>query len=168
MKNISNISSEEELLQLRNDWKISEAEYQDLLAAIRKSRPGETQVRDKSNSFTLLTKALRTGKEIPGPLWIALISLSVMIVLKVLFAFKVGPVILIDAALSGALLVGLYLGHKWAYVLTIVFVAIGTVSGLSKSSNNGLIILALDCLVLVPMLMCTEFFFPKITEINKQ
>jgi hypothetical protein len=37
MYNISNISSEEELLQLRNDGKLSEDEYKELLAAIRKS-----------------------------------------------------------------------------------------------------------------------------------
>jgi len=33
---MKNVSSEEELLQLRNEGKISEAEYQDLLAAMRK------------------------------------------------------------------------------------------------------------------------------------
>lgn len=37
MENISNISSEEELLQLRNDGKVSEAEYQELLEAMRKT-----------------------------------------------------------------------------------------------------------------------------------
>jgi hypothetical protein len=37
MINISNISSEEELLELRNDGKITEAEYNDLLAAMRTS-----------------------------------------------------------------------------------------------------------------------------------
>jgi hypothetical protein len=168
MDNISNISSEEELLRLRDDGKISEAEYQDLLAAIRKSRPGETEVLGRSNSWTFWPKTLRTEKEIPGPLWIALISLAVMVVLKVLFVFHVGPAILIDAALSGALLVGLYFGHKWAYVLTIVFVAIGTVSGLSKGIGSGLTILVLDCLVLVPVVMCTEYFFPKISDINRQ
>ena len=36
MENISNISSEEELLQLRNDGKISEAEYQELLESMNK------------------------------------------------------------------------------------------------------------------------------------
>jgi hypothetical protein len=168
MDNFAEISSEEELLQLRNDGKISKVEYQDLLAAIRKSRPSEREVPDKSNSCAFWLKTLLTEKKIPGPLWIALISLSVMVVLKVLFAFMVGPAILIDAAWSGALLVGLYLGHKWAYILTIVFVAIGTVSGLSKGIGNGLIILVLDCLVLVPVLICTEYFFPKISEINKQ
>jgi len=40
MESISNISTEEELLQLRNDGKISEAEYQDLLETINKS-PGK-------------------------------------------------------------------------------------------------------------------------------
>jgi hypothetical protein len=37
MKNVSNISSEEELLELRNEGKISEAEYRDLLETIKKS-----------------------------------------------------------------------------------------------------------------------------------
>jgi hypothetical protein len=168
METVSNVSSEEELLRLRNDGKISEAEYQDLLAAIRKSRPGETEVPDQSNSCTFWLKTRLMEKKIPGPLWIALISLSVMVVLKVLFAFMVGPAILIDATWSGALLVGLYFGHKWAYILTIVFVAIGTVSGLSKGIGSGLTILVLDCLVLVPVLVCTEYFFPKISDINRQ
>ena len=37
MENVSNISSEEELLQLRNEGKISEDEYQDLLAAMKET-----------------------------------------------------------------------------------------------------------------------------------
>jgi len=37
MEDISNVSSEEELLQLRNEGKISEAEYQDLFAAMKKN-----------------------------------------------------------------------------------------------------------------------------------
>ncbi len=39
MEIASNASSEEELLGLRNEGKISEAEYQDLLGAMRNSRP---------------------------------------------------------------------------------------------------------------------------------
>jgi len=37
MENVSNVSSEEELLQLRNEGKISEAEYQDLLDSLQKA-----------------------------------------------------------------------------------------------------------------------------------
>ena len=39
MGTVSNASSEEELLQLRDEGKISETEYQDLLAAMRKPSP---------------------------------------------------------------------------------------------------------------------------------
>jgi hypothetical protein len=37
MENVSNISSEEELLRLRNEGKVSKTEYQDLLATMRKT-----------------------------------------------------------------------------------------------------------------------------------
>ena len=43
MEGVSNVSSEEELLQLRNEGKISEAEYQDLLAAIQKATKVDTE-----------------------------------------------------------------------------------------------------------------------------
>ena len=42
MENAKHISSEEELLKLRNEGKISESEYNELLGAI-KSRPAETK-----------------------------------------------------------------------------------------------------------------------------
>ncbi len=37
MENVSNISSEEELLELRNEGKISEDEYEELLETLRKT-----------------------------------------------------------------------------------------------------------------------------------
>ncbi len=37
MENVSNISSEEELLELRNEGKISEDEYEELLGTLRKT-----------------------------------------------------------------------------------------------------------------------------------
>jgi hypothetical protein len=51
MENVSNISSEEELLQLRNDGKISEIEYQDLLATIKKSPAKSTDTSMLQNDF---------------------------------------------------------------------------------------------------------------------
>lgn len=100
-------------------------------------------------------------KKIPGPLWIALISLGLMVLGKVLVALTSGPVILVDAVLSGLLLAGLVFGHKWAYVLTFIFTAIGTVAGLSQGAEAGIAILVLDCLVLVPVLISTRYFFPE-------
>jgi hypothetical protein len=42
MENLANVSSEEELLQLRNEGKISEDEYEDLRGAMQKSTEVET------------------------------------------------------------------------------------------------------------------------------
>jgi len=43
MENLSNVSSEEELLQLRNEGKISEDEYEELRSAMRKSAKPEVE-----------------------------------------------------------------------------------------------------------------------------
>ena len=157
MKNISNISSEEELLQLLNDGKITETEYQDLLATMTKSHTHDENLPPYSASKLKMPDP----RSIPPILWIALVSLALMVFGKVLFAFKVGPIILIDAALSAVLLVGLYLGHTWAYVLTIVGVILGTILACSKGIGNGLMILLIDCLVLVPVLLSRDYFFTK-------
>jgi len=58
MEGMSNVSSEEELLQLRNEGKISEAEYQDLLIAMRNSRPdniGESETTGANNIISWYT-----------------------------------------------------------------------------------------------------------------
>ncbi|GEM_PF-233705 len=51
MENISNVSFEEELLQLRNEGKISETEYQDLLATIKKTPAKSTDTSMLQNDF---------------------------------------------------------------------------------------------------------------------
>ena len=60
MRNISNISSEEELLQLRNEGKVSEVEYQELLETMRKtSQSGDEKLApeiDKAESKRKLGK----------------------------------------------------------------------------------------------------------------
>jgi hypothetical protein len=157
MENISNISSEEELLQLRNDGKITETEYQDLLATMTKPSTHDENLPPYSTSQLKIPDP----RSIPPILWIALISLALMVFGKVLFVFMVGPIILIDAALSAVLLVGLYLGHIWAYVLTIGAVILGTILACSKGIDHGLITLIIDCLVLVPVLLSRDYFFAK-------
>lgn len=157
MENVSHISSEEELLQLRNDGKISEAEYQELLATMTKPPKHD----ENPPPYSALRLKMPDPGSIPPVLWIALVSLALMVFGKVLFMFKVGPVILIDAALSAVLLVGLYLGHTWAYVLTIGGVILGTILACSKGIDHGLITLIIDCLVLVPVLLSRDYFFSK-------
>jgi hypothetical protein len=80
MDNISNISSEEELFQLRNDGKITEDDYNDLLDAMR-NRPADdgiyTNVTGKSKSKS------KTGK-------IAFLLMLVGIILPFSFYLIIG------------------------------------------------------------------------------
>lgn len=161
METVSSVSSEEELLQLRDEGKISEDEYQELLAAMKKPSAREQKTSGSSVSDFATSIGLPGHENIPGILWIALISLGLMVLGKLLFVFKAGPVILVDAGISAVLLVGLYLRHKWAYVLTIVVVAFGTIVAFSKGPEQGLTVAVLDCLVLVPVVLCTNHFFGK-------
>jgi hypothetical protein len=102
----------------------------------------------------------RKFRDIPPVLWVGLVSLGIMVVLKIVFIAAVGPLLLIDAALSAILLLGLYLGHKWAYVLTIVFCLAGVLMTMVNTPNLAVGVLLLNALVLVPVLMSTRYFFP--------
>jgi hypothetical protein len=100
-------------------------------------------------------------KNIPGPLWIAIITLAVISLLTLLSVLQGNPLVpMVSAICNVALLVGLVLGHKWAYVLTIVFCVLGIVVGFGKGVGNGLMVLFGNGLVLVPILLCTSYFFP--------
>ena len=106
------------------------------------------------------------NRSIPGPLWIAIVSTGVMIFGKCLAAFSVGPLVLVDAALTAILLYGIIRGYKWAYVLTILSIMFGIAMGFTKSVQDGLAVLACDSLVLIPVLFYTDYFFPKLETLN--
>jgi hypothetical protein len=62
MDNISNISSEEELLQLRNDGKISEQEYEELLRTVRQSPGNNSNVESPAEpQFQAFRKRILVG-----------------------------------------------------------------------------------------------------------
>ncbi len=102
-------------------------------------------------------------RKIPSVLWIALLSGGLMVIDKLIAAIAMGkPVILIDASLTALFLAGLYWGHKWAYVLVILFTILGIgAATLRNGPAMGMFTLLFDCLVLVPVVMSTYFFFPK-------
>jgi hypothetical protein len=83
MENISNISSEEELLQLRNEGKISEDEYKELLESMRKTSKADISPVAQEQSRPVRTCGL------------AIASL--------IFALIFGPFGLIPAAICGHL-----------------------------------------------------------------
>ena len=83
MENVSNISSEEELLELRNEGKISEDEYEELLETLRKTNKADVGP---------------VAQEQPGPVRTCGLAIASLV-----FALALGPFGLIPAAICGHL-----------------------------------------------------------------
>ena len=161
MEDTVNVSSQEQLAQLRQEGKITEAEYHDLLTAMQASPTSQPQANPPVESADH-NPASRPS--IPHVLWVGLACLAFMIVSKIITAFTAGPAVLVDAATSAALLWGLYSGQKWAYILTYVFVALGIVVAGQQGIEAAFMILLFDSLVLVPVILSHNYFFPKTAQ----
>ena len=62
MENVSNVSSEEELLKLREEGKISEQEYEELLMTIRRSPGNNSSVESPAEpQFQAFRKRIMVG-----------------------------------------------------------------------------------------------------------
>ena len=59
-----------------------------------------------------------------------------------------------------ALLLGLLLGHRWAYVLVIVFAIAGAVVAFGRGGNHGLFVLLGNGVVVLPVIFSSRYFFP--------
>ena len=100
-------------------------------------------------------------QKMPQTLWIAVIFLGAMVLGKIAAVGESGPPVLVDAAFAAVLLAGLVRGCKWAYALTLVATLGGTMWGFATGTHFAWSVLAIDCLVLIPVLICTDYFFPR-------
>ena len=96
----------------------------------------------------------------PAVLWVALVALGLISLGQIGAGFQRAPAIfLVSAVLNVALLIGLYLGHRWAYVLTLLFCVAGAVSGFVTKPSSGLLILAINgLLVAMPVILSSAYF----------
>lgn len=101
----------------------------------------------------------RIPRKIPGPLWIAIVTLVLMVAYKTNVAFSGNPLAFFDVLLYGVVLAGIVRGAKWAYVLTLVFSVLGTLVALSNGAAAGMTVFLLNCLIFVPLFVCTRYFF---------
>ena len=100
-------------------------------------------------------------RKIPGLLWIAIGALGLITVLTLFSGLARGSVTALVAALCNlGLLLGLVFGHKWAYVLLIVFSVLGVTVSFGKSAPQGLLVLIGNAVVVVPVVFRTRYFFP--------
>lgn len=149
MENISNISSEEELLQLRNDDKISEIEYQELLATIRKLPAKDTKETAKAETFISL-------QNVPWQIWVVVALLALEGVGNLLYIPR-QPIALIWLGVKCLFILGLLKRWRWAFCL---FVIIGVIHVLYFLLQAPLV--ALINLALVVLVLCSyRFYFPR-------
>ncbi|MBN1348557.1 hypothetical protein JXJ21_04045 [candidate division KSB1 bacterium] len=106
---------------------------------------------------------MNTSKKIPAVLWIAIIGMCVFACLHLIVSFS-KPVQIIAFIVNSILLIGIYMGKKWAYVVTIIAALFAPLVLLSQDSELSLVILTLNLIVLIPLLLSTRYFFPKSAE----
>jgi hypothetical protein len=155
MESISNISSEEELLQLRNEGKISEAEYQDLLAAMRKSPAKDTKEAMQAASFISL-------KDVPWQIWIVVAILTLEGVGNLLYIQK-QPLALIWLGAKCLFIFGLLKRWRWVFCLFVIIGIMHVLSFLIQAPIAALINLVMVILVLSSF----RFYFPGQIEYKK-
>ena len=86
MENVSNISSEEELLKLREEGKISDQEYEELLATIRRSPGNNTNVESPAEpQFQAFRKRILVGGFV-----ICILGVVVGLILNLPFVWGLG------------------------------------------------------------------------------
>ncbi len=101
-----------------------------------------------------------TERSIPGVLWIAVVILGVsgLILLSLALARSNGRHLL-AGLVCFALVVGLCLGHRWAYVLAVFFHGPLTLIVIVLNPRGMLSVLLINLPVLVSVLLSTSYFF---------
>lgn len=107
----------------------------------------------------------------PACLFIALFALAIITVLGLFSALARGSIPGCAAVVCNlALILGLVLGHRWAYVLVILFSVAGIAVVFNRSASQGVLVLIGDAFVLVPVLLSTRCFIPgeTTTEVSRK
>ena len=97
----------------------------------------------------------------PAQLFLGLLALAILTVLGLFSAIARGSFAGFAAvACNLALLLGLLLGHRWAYVLVIVFAIAGAVVAFGRGGNHGQFVLLGNGVVVLPVIFSSRYFFP--------
>ncbi|MGD8499334.1 MAG: hypothetical protein PVJ86_01730 [Phycisphaerales bacterium] len=148
MESAPNISSEEELMKLREEGKVSEAEYHDLLAAMRKS-PIE------GASRTVSARKPSTLQEVPWQIWVVVAFLAVEGAGNLL-TIPEQPLALIWLGAKCIFILGLLKGWKWVFCFFVVSCGMHVLFFMLQAP-----LVALLNLVMIGFAFCSfRFYFP--------
>jgi hypothetical protein len=100
-------------------------------------------------------------RKVPSALWIGVAALGAMTLIQLLVGVQKGSgALLVSVILDVVLGAGLLLGHKWAYILTLVIGVGSLIALLGRNAGPARYIPLLNGLVVVPVILSTRFFFP--------
>jgi hypothetical protein len=108
-----------------------------------------------------------TQRVIPGVLWISLSALGLFSGLQFVIGLaQMNVGLLIMVVVNVLLLVGLYHGRRRAFVATLVLGLLVIVVMLARSPGVGLGVLVGNGLVLVPLVLAREYFWPTAAAVS--
>lgn len=104
-------------------------------------------------------------RKMPDMLWVSIFILGVIEMNHILRGEpkSVGSLIL-GLVITVALMIGIFLGQKWAYVAELVLASVQVIWITGESTGKGIVALLVNCLVAAPMILSTRYFFPRKTK----
>lgn len=104
-------------------------------------------------------------RALPSVLWISLITLGLISVIQFALAIaQMNIALLIGVVFNILILFGLYYGHRWAFVVTLILGILGVLVMLGRGPAAALGVLIGNGLVLVPMLLAKDYFWAARTQ----
>src|SRR5512146_3121207 len=95
----------------------------------------------------------------PPALWVTFVLLGIVSLIQFGIGLAGKPVILIAVALNLITLVGLYAGHRWAFVASIAFAALGAVVSLARNPATGIGVLIMNGIMIAPVILSKHYFW---------
>ncbi len=100
-------------------------------------------------------------RKLPPLLWVSVVVIALAGLAQIRLGVGRNSVqFACSGILSFILVWGLVGGHKWAYVLTVIFASVAVVVAASRPAPFAAFAIVVNGLALVPVLMSTRFFFP--------
>jgi hypothetical protein len=130
-------------------------------------KPNLETIMQTTDSTTPSAKANATKPAPPGVLFIGLLALGIITVLR-LFSAMARPSLagFFAVVCNLGLILGLLLGHRWAYVVLILFSIAGIAVAFGRSASQGLFVLLGDGIVVIPVILCTHYFFSSSSTVD--
>jgi hypothetical protein len=101
-------------------------------------------------------------RAVPIGVWVTVVLLGLVSLIQLGVALSQSNLaLLVAVAANVVIMLGLYAGHRWAYVVLLVFSAAGVVFGFTQGAGQGIGVLFFNGMICLPTVLSRDFFFGK-------